>query len=114
MSLRLQENEDNTEETKAGEVLSSELRTAFTEHPEYVLALMFSVPDHPFRHSEPSGLRFLGSDDLPRKSEPAPLRLVGSKDTIFVAIALYELIQAGMPNSRIPFLDWLRNSPRPQ
>jgi hypothetical protein len=69
---------------------------AFVENPEYVLALMFSAPDKKENQHQSVTLDF--SDDgviatvpRPERDPPAPL-LLASKDTIYAAIAAYQVL----------------------
>jgi len=85
------------------------LREAFLQNPEYVLALMFSAPDQ--NESQYQSVTIDFSDDEVRATAPRPEResaaprLLASKDTIYAAIAAYQVLMERGPEYADSLLD---------
>jgi hypothetical protein len=89
------------------------LRESFWENPEYVLALAFSVPDK--NASRPQSVTIDFSDNevtatvqLPERESPPP-QLLASKDTIYAAIAAYQVLMERGPGYADSLLESARD-----
>jgi|ERR1700691_1410890 len=74
--------------------MTPRLRKAFLENPEYILALMFSAPDDKSSQHQSLTIDFLDNEvraTVPLREAPT-LRLLASKETIYAAIAIYEVL----------------------
>lgn len=89
------------------------LRESFLENPEYVLALMFSAPDkkesqHQFVTIDFTDDQVTTTVQRPERESPQ-LQLLASKETIYVAIAAYQVLMERGPEYADSLLESARN-----